>query len=102
MNVGIMLPAGGSPGAFAEHAEKMGLESVWTGDHLISVGPKLDSTLLLAQAAATTTRLRARTGWSACPSVGTTTTDRPSYWPKPPITRRAERPAPPLDHPVRL
>jgi alkanesulfonate monooxygenase SsuD/methylene tetrahydromethanopterin reductase-like flavin-dependent oxidoreductase (luciferase family) len=58
MNVGITLPASESPGAFAEHAEQMGLESVWTGDHLISVGPKLDSTLVLAQAAATTTRLR--------------------------------------------
>jgi alkanesulfonate monooxygenase SsuD/methylene tetrahydromethanopterin reductase-like flavin-dependent oxidoreductase (luciferase family) len=58
MNVGIMLPASGSPGAFATHAEEVGLESVWTGDHLISIGPKLDSTLLLAQAAATTTRLR--------------------------------------------
>jgi alkanesulfonate monooxygenase SsuD/methylene tetrahydromethanopterin reductase-like flavin-dependent oxidoreductase (luciferase family) len=58
MNVGITLPASGSPGAFAEHAEAVGLESVWTGDHLISIAPKLDSTLLLAQAAATTTRLR--------------------------------------------
>jgi alkanesulfonate monooxygenase SsuD/methylene tetrahydromethanopterin reductase-like flavin-dependent oxidoreductase (luciferase family) len=58
MNVGIMLPANGSPGEFAKHAEELGLESVWTGDHLISLGPKLDSTLLLAQAAATTSRLR--------------------------------------------
>ena len=58
MNVGITLPASGSPGAFAKHAEEVGLESVWTGDHLISRGPKLDSTLTLAQAAATTSRLR--------------------------------------------
>ncbi|HEX6354422.1 LLM class flavin-dependent oxidoreductase [Actinophytocola sp.] len=58
MNVGITLPAIGSPGAFAKHVEEVGLESVWTGDHLISVAPKLDSTLLLAQAAATTSRLR--------------------------------------------
>jgi alkanesulfonate monooxygenase SsuD/methylene tetrahydromethanopterin reductase-like flavin-dependent oxidoreductase (luciferase family) len=58
MNVGITLPASGSPSAFAQHAEAVGLESVWTGDHLISIAPKLDSTLLLAQAAATTTRLR--------------------------------------------
>jgi alkanesulfonate monooxygenase SsuD/methylene tetrahydromethanopterin reductase-like flavin-dependent oxidoreductase (luciferase family) len=58
MNVGITLPAGGSMGAFARHAEEVGLESVWTGDHLISLAPKLDSTLLLAQAAATTDRLR--------------------------------------------
>lgn len=58
MNVGIALPAGNNPGAFAKHAEEVGLESVWTGDHLIALAPKLDSTLLLAQAAATTTRLR--------------------------------------------
>lgn len=58
MNVGITLPASESPGAFAKHAEEVGLESVWTGDHLIALAPKLDSTLLLAQAAATTSRLR--------------------------------------------
>lgn len=58
MNVGITLPAGGSIGDFAKHAEDVGLESVWTGDHLIALAPKLDSTLLLAQAAATTSRLR--------------------------------------------
>lgn len=58
MNVGITLPASGNIGAFARHAEEVGLESVWTGDHLISLAPKLDSTLLLAQAAATTERLR--------------------------------------------
>lgn len=56
MNVGITLS--GDPGEFARHAEEVGLESVWTGDHLISLGPRLDSTLLLAQAAATTSRLR--------------------------------------------
>jgi alkanesulfonate monooxygenase SsuD/methylene tetrahydromethanopterin reductase-like flavin-dependent oxidoreductase (luciferase family) len=58
MNVGITLPASGNIGVFARHAEEVGLESVWTGDHLISLAPKLDSTLLLAQAAATTERLR--------------------------------------------
>jgi alkanesulfonate monooxygenase SsuD/methylene tetrahydromethanopterin reductase-like flavin-dependent oxidoreductase (luciferase family) len=58
MSVGITLPASGNIGAFARHAEEVGLESVWTGDHLISLAPKLDSTLLLAQAAATTERLR--------------------------------------------
>jgi alkanesulfonate monooxygenase SsuD/methylene tetrahydromethanopterin reductase-like flavin-dependent oxidoreductase (luciferase family) len=58
MNVGITLPASGDMGAFARHAEEVGIESVWTGDHLISVAPKLDSTLLLAQAAATTSGLR--------------------------------------------
>ena len=58
MNVGMMLPADTHPGAFAKHAEDVGLESVWTGDHLIALAPKLDSTLLLATAAAATTRLR--------------------------------------------
>jgi alkanesulfonate monooxygenase SsuD/methylene tetrahydromethanopterin reductase-like flavin-dependent oxidoreductase (luciferase family) len=58
MNVGITLPASESPGAFAKHVEEVGLESVWTGDHLIAVAPKLDSTLVLAQAAATTSHLR--------------------------------------------
>ena len=56
--VGITLPADENPGAFARHAEDVGLESVWTGDHLVALAPKLDSTLLLATAAATTTRLR--------------------------------------------
>jgi alkanesulfonate monooxygenase SsuD/methylene tetrahydromethanopterin reductase-like flavin-dependent oxidoreductase (luciferase family) len=54
----MTLPADAHPGAFARHAEDVGLESVWTGDHLIALAPKLDSTLLLAAAAATTTRLR--------------------------------------------
>lgn len=58
MKAGITLPATGDPGAFARHAEDAGLESVWTGDHLIAVAPKLDSTLLLTAAAATTSRLR--------------------------------------------
>ncbi|MPZ85508.1 MAG: LLM class flavin-dependent oxidoreductase [Actinophytocola sp.] len=57
MRVGITLPATGNPGAFARHVEDIGLDSVWTGDHLIAVAPKLDSTLLLATAAATTTRI---------------------------------------------
>lgn len=57
MKVGITSPPL-RPGAFASHAEDVGLESVWVGDHLISVGPRLDSTLMLAQAAATTSRLR--------------------------------------------
>jgi alkanesulfonate monooxygenase SsuD/methylene tetrahydromethanopterin reductase-like flavin-dependent oxidoreductase (luciferase family) len=45
--------------AGAGFVEEAGLESVWSGDHLISdVTPLPDSTLLLATAAATTTRLR--------------------------------------------
>lgn len=58
MDVGMTLPSGVTPGVFARHAEVVGLESVWTGDHLISVAPRLDSMLVLAQAAGATTRLR--------------------------------------------
>lgn len=58
MDVGMTLPSGVTPGVFAKHAEDAGLESVWTGDHLISVVPRLDSMLVLAQAAGATTRLR--------------------------------------------
>jgi alkanesulfonate monooxygenase SsuD/methylene tetrahydromethanopterin reductase-like flavin-dependent oxidoreductase (luciferase family) len=58
MEVGMTLPSGTTPGVFARHAEDVGLESVWTGDHLISVAPRLDSMLVLTQAAAVTTRLR--------------------------------------------
>ncbi len=58
MNVGMTLPSGTTPGVFARHAEDAGLESVWTGDHLISVVPRLDSMLVLTQAAGATTRLR--------------------------------------------
>lgn len=42
----------------ARHAEQVGLESVWVGDHLIPVRPMLDSTLVLATAAAVTERIR--------------------------------------------
>ncbi|APU14912.1 Luciferase-like monooxygenase [Actinoalloteichus sp. GBA129-24] len=42
----------------ARHAEELGLESVWTGDHLIPASPKYDSTLLLAAVAATTERVK--------------------------------------------
>lgn len=42
----------------ARHAEEVGLESVWIGDHLIPIQPYLDSTLVLATAAAVTSRIR--------------------------------------------
>ena len=58
MDVGMTLPSGTTPGVFARHAEDVGLESVWTGDHLVSVMPRLDSMLVLTQAAGATTRLR--------------------------------------------
>ncbi|MCG5218722.1 LLM class flavin-dependent oxidoreductase [Streptosporangium soli] len=63
MKVGINLPSvgvegAGDPGAHARHAEEAGLESVWVGDHLIPVRPFLDSTLVLATAAAATERIK--------------------------------------------
>ncbi|GAA4066358.1 MULTISPECIES: LLM class flavin-dependent oxidoreductase [Actinomadura] len=42
----------------ARLAEEAGLESVWSGDHLIAVRPFLDSTLRLAAAAAATERVK--------------------------------------------
>ncbi|GAA2420839.1 hypothetical protein GCM10010191_35210 [Actinomadura vinacea] len=62
--VGVHLPAFGvDPSAgtaeHARHAEDVGLESVWVGDHLIPKGrPYVDSTLTLATAAAATERIR--------------------------------------------
>ncbi|MFC5749475.1 LLM class flavin-dependent oxidoreductase [Actinomadura rugatobispora] len=63
MKVGVHLPAFGvDPAAgtaeHARHAEDVGLESVWVGDHLIPNRPYLDSTLALATAAAVTERVR--------------------------------------------
>ncbi|MFF0528042.1 LLM class flavin-dependent oxidoreductase [Nocardia amikacinitolerans] len=39
-------------------AEAAGLESVWAADHLVASGPLLDSTVVLATAAAATHRVR--------------------------------------------
>ncbi|WP_267592796.1 LLM class flavin-dependent oxidoreductase [Carbonactinospora thermoautotrophica] len=47
----------GSIASHVRHAEEAGLESVWVGDHLIPVRPILDSTLVLATAAAATEQL---------------------------------------------
>lgn len=64
LKVGVNLPSFGvDPVAgvaeHARHAEAAGLESLWVGDHLIPVGrPFLDSTLVLATAAAVTERIR--------------------------------------------
>jgi alkanesulfonate monooxygenase SsuD/methylene tetrahydromethanopterin reductase-like flavin-dependent oxidoreductase (luciferase family) len=60
LNVGVTLPrfGAGDVAAHARHAEDVGLESVWAGDHLIPVMPFLDSTLVLATAAAVTERVR--------------------------------------------
>jgi alkanesulfonate monooxygenase SsuD/methylene tetrahydromethanopterin reductase-like flavin-dependent oxidoreductase (luciferase family) len=59
MDVGITLPGFGADAVeHAQHAEGLGLESVWHGDHLIPVAPFLDATLVLAAVAASTTRLK--------------------------------------------
>ncbi|MEU4768267.1 LLM class flavin-dependent oxidoreductase [Actinosynnema sp. NPDC023794] len=58
-HVGITLPGFGADAVeHAQHAEGLGLESVWHGDHLIPVNPFLDSTLVLATVAAATTRIK--------------------------------------------
>ncbi|SEG92208.1 Flavin-dependent oxidoreductase, luciferase family (includes alkanesulfonate monooxygenase SsuD and methylene tetrahydromethanopterin reductase) [Nonomuraea solani] len=63
LKVGVNLPAFGvdeSAGVreHARHAERLGLESVWVGDHLLPVRPYLDSTIVLATAAAVTERVK--------------------------------------------
>lgn len=47
----------GGIASHARHAEDVGLESVWVGDHLIPLSPVLESTLVLATAAAATERV---------------------------------------------
>jgi alkanesulfonate monooxygenase SsuD/methylene tetrahydromethanopterin reductase-like flavin-dependent oxidoreductase (luciferase family) len=44
--------------AAARHAEQVGLDSVWHGDHLITGMPTLDCTIALAAATAATRRIR--------------------------------------------
>ncbi|MGO1052263.1 LLM class flavin-dependent oxidoreductase [Crossiella sp. CA198] len=63
MKIGVQLPSFGvDPSAtaaeHARHAEGLGLESVWTGDHLIPALPYLDSTLVQATVAASTSRIK--------------------------------------------
>jgi alkanesulfonate monooxygenase SsuD/methylene tetrahydromethanopterin reductase-like flavin-dependent oxidoreductase (luciferase family) len=63
VKIGASLPnfaATGGPDVvrLARHAEDVGLESVFVGDHLVARGPHLDSTVVLTAAAAATTRLR--------------------------------------------
>ncbi|WP_225994013.1 LLM class flavin-dependent oxidoreductase [Actinomadura rudentiformis] len=63
IHVGVHLPSFGvdETAGVAEHArlaESAGLESVWVGDHLRAVKPFLDSTLVLATAAAVTSRVK--------------------------------------------
>lgn len=63
LKVGVTLPRFseddvGSLASHARHAEEVGLESVWVGDHLIPVTPYLDSTLVLATAAVATKHIK--------------------------------------------
>jgi alkanesulfonate monooxygenase SsuD/methylene tetrahydromethanopterin reductase-like flavin-dependent oxidoreductase (luciferase family) len=63
VKVGVYLPQYGvdevgSLASHAHHAEDVGLESVWVGDHLIPLSPILDSTLVAATAAAATERIK--------------------------------------------
>ncbi|WP_245401780.1 LLM class flavin-dependent oxidoreductase [Nocardia albiluteola] len=54
-------PILGDIGAAARLAEELGLDSVWSTDHLVASAPILDSTVALATAAAVTERIRI--GW---------------------------------------
>lgn len=63
MKIGVQLPSFGvdpsaSAAEHARHAEGLGLESVWTGDHLIPAMPYLDSTLVQATVAASTSTVK--------------------------------------------
>ncbi len=63
LKVGVNLPSFGvdeTAGVreHARHAEELGLESIWVGDHLIPVRPFLDSTMVLATAAAVTEHVK--------------------------------------------
>lgn len=62
MKIGISLSAMGRTrpdqvAAYARHAEEVGLDSVFVGDHLVANRPILDSVVTLATAAAVTSRV---------------------------------------------
>jgi alkanesulfonate monooxygenase SsuD/methylene tetrahydromethanopterin reductase-like flavin-dependent oxidoreductase (luciferase family) len=68
IDIGVILPSvdvqrreGLALAAAARHAEDVGLDSVWHGDHLAVGGDVLDSTIALATAATATTRVRVGT-----------------------------------------
>lgn len=66
LHIGAQLPVNSDRGygddvdiaRVARHAEDVGLASVWSGDHLSAGFPVLDSSLVLATAAAATRRIR--------------------------------------------
>jgi alkanesulfonate monooxygenase SsuD/methylene tetrahydromethanopterin reductase-like flavin-dependent oxidoreductase (luciferase family) len=66
IKIGVILPAStpdpahpiiGDIRASARFAEQAGLDSVWTTDHLVASAPMLDSSVVLATAAAVTERI---------------------------------------------
>ncbi|GAB3432061.1 LLM class flavin-dependent oxidoreductase [Actinophytocola sediminis] len=66
IELGVVLPTStpdptrpilGDVQASARFAEEVGLDSVWSTDHLVASGPMLDSTVVLAAAAAVTERI---------------------------------------------
>ncbi|TQS40960.1 LLM class flavin-dependent oxidoreductase [Cryptosporangium phraense] len=58
MELGVILPRELDLAVAAAHAEDVGLDSVWHGDHLATGSPSLDPTVALAVAAAVTSRIR--------------------------------------------
>ncbi|HEV2783531.1 MAG TPA: LLM class flavin-dependent oxidoreductase [Actinophytocola sp.] len=66
MEIGVSLPvflsrsrsAPADLPALARHAEDIGLDAVWSGDHLSTGAPNVDSTVTLSAAAAVTERIR--------------------------------------------
>ncbi|MEU7767268.1 LLM class flavin-dependent oxidoreductase [Nocardia sp. NPDC049190] len=67
LEIGAMLPTStpdpahpilGDVRASARFAEQIGLDSVWSADHLVASAPILDSTVVLATAAAATEHIR--------------------------------------------
>lgn len=70
LDIGVLLPTStpdpqqpilGDVRASARFAEDLGLDSVWAADHLIASAPILESTVVLATAAAVTERIEI--GW---------------------------------------
>lgn len=66
LDIGVILPTStpdptrpilGDVRASARFAEEVGLDSIWSTDHLVASGPMLDSTVVLATAAAVTDRV---------------------------------------------
>ena len=64
MKIGVILPSSATQqresldlATAARHAEELGLDSVWHGDHLATGMPSLDCVVALATAAAATTTI---------------------------------------------